>query len=320
MNSDKNNKKKGIVGTISIVVILLIAFIFGGTDSVKDILEQLSSNQDTVSNINENPNVKNQLKVHFIDVGQGDSVLIQNQNSAILIDGGTRESEDRLISYLNSQQIKTFDYVVATHPHEDHIGGLDRVIKDFDVKNIWMPKKSASTKVFKDLATEIKNKGLKAVQPNVGESIKVADITITPLAPVKSSYDETNDWSIVLKVKYKDNSFLFTGDAESTSESDIIEAGLDLKSDILKLGHHGSSTSTSKNFLDKVNPKYAVISLGAGNSYGHPHIETLNALKSKNIPVYRTDKNGAIVATSDGNKIVFEVQKGNKNGYTDAKK
>lgn len=318
---NKGNTFKKIISLIIALALVVFCLVVGDTDSIEQLLNGLIGDKSTsVDTNNNNPSIGDMLKVHYIDVGQGDSILIQNKNLNMLVDGGTRESAEKLLSYLKSNNISTLDYVVATHPHEDHIGSLDDVINNFDIKNVWMPKKSASTKVFSDLAQAISNKGLKAEQPEVGSSVKLADANITVLAPVKDDYTDTNDWSIGLKVEYKNNSFILTGDAESTSESNILETNLNLKADVLKAGHHGSSTSTSEQFLAKVNPTYAVISLGEGNSYGHPHTETLQKFKDNNIIVYRTDRNGTIVANSDGNKITFDVERGSKDGYTDTNK
>jgi len=318
---NKGNTFKKIISLIIALALVVFCLVVGDTDSIEQLLNGLIGDKSTsVDTNNNNPSIGDMLKVHYIDVGQGDSILIQNKNLNMLVDGGTRESAEKLLSYLKSNNISTLDYVVATHPHEDHIGSLDDVINNFDIKNVWMPKKSASTKVFSDLAQAISNKGLKAEQPEVGSSIKLADANITVLAPVRDDYTDTNDWSIGLKVEYKNNSFILTGDAESTSESNILETNLNLKADVLKAGHHGSSTSTSEQFLANVNPTYAVISLGEGNSYGHPHTETLQKFKDNNIIVYRTDRNGTIVANSDGNKITFDVERGSKDGYTDTNK
>lgn len=322
MKKPENNNLKKIISLVVAVVLVVVCFVVGDMDSVQQLLNELIGTRTTSVDVldNNNPSIGDMLKIHYIDVGQGDSILLQNKNVNMLIDGGTRESAKKLVPYLESQNISTLDYVVATHPHEDHIGGLDDVINNFDIGHVLMPKKTASTKVFSDLAQAIKNKELKAEQPEVGSLIKLSDMNITVLGPVRDDYSETNDYSIALKVNYKDNNFVFTGDAENTAEEDILNTNLELKADILKAGHHGSSTSTSKEFLNKVNPTYAVISLGEGNSYGHPHIETLREFKNNNITVYRTDRNGTIIANCDGKKITFDVEKGSKSGYTDTNK
>lgn len=318
MKQKKSNNNKLV--SIIVAVFLFIAFIIGGPDLVDKILNSVSTSEVVTIADNNNPKLSNELRVHYIDVGQGDSILIQNENAAILIDGGTRQSANELVKYIKSQGVNTLNYVIATHPHEDHIGGLDDAINNFEVEHVMMPKKSASTKVFSDLASAIKSKNLKAEAPEVGKSIKLADMKLTTLAPINDNYEEVNDFSIVLKLDYKNTSFLFTGDSEKIAEADILSTNANLKSDVLKVGHHGSSTSTSELFLNKVNPKYAILSLGKDNTYGHPHKETLEALNKNNSIVYRTDRNGTITAISNGNNISFQVQKGYENGYTDTDK
>ncbi len=319
------NKKnlKVLLSSISVVIILVLAFVFGGMDLVNELFNQDEYiYEDYIIDNSENGNIiiNDMLKIHYIDVGQGDSILLQNEDKTILIDGGTRASKDKLLNYLTENGIETLNYVIATHPHEDHIGSLDDAINNFNVEHVLMPKKSASTKVFSDLVEAIKNKGLKAEQLEVGTEINLADMKITILAPVKDDYKETNDVSVGIKVDYKDNSFIFTGDVEEVAEKDIIDTGLNLKANVFKANHHASTTSNSKEFIEKVNPTYAIIQVGEGNSYGHPHTEILELFQQNNITVYRTDRNGNIVLTTDGKTIDFEVEKGSKTGYTDTNK
>lgn len=254
--------------------------------------------------------VSGNLKVHYINVGQGDSELIQQGDKNMLIDTGTNASTDTLISYLQSQNIKKIDYLVLTHPHEDHIGGADAVINKFDIGTIYMPKVTTTTKTFEDIITAMKNKNLKATAPNPGDTFKLGEANCEILGPINSNKEDLNTYSIVMKVTFGSNKFMFTGDAQASNEEDMINKGYDLSADVLKVGHHGSHTSTSENFLNKVNPKYAVISCGKNNDYGHPHKETMERLQSKNIPVYRTDESGTIVCTSDGNNITFSCKPG----------
>lgn len=243
-------------------------------------------------------------------MGQGDSELIQSNGKNMLIDTGTNESTSSLISYLKSQNISKVDYLVLTHPHEDHIGGADAVIKDFNVEKVYMPKIITTTKTFKDVTTAMQNKGLKPSVPTVGEEFKVGDASCKILSPINVNKEDLNTYSIVLKVTFGSNKFLFTGDAQASNEEDMINKNFDLSADVLKVGHHGSHTSTSQAFLDKVNPKFAVISCGKNNDYGHPHSETIDKLKVKNIPLYRTDESGTIVCTSDGKSISFSCNPG----------
>lgn len=249
----------------------------------------------------------NELKVHFIDVGQGDSILIQFKDKNLLIDAGPRSSSDDLLKYLKGLNLSKLYYVVATHPHEDHIGGMPGIINNFEIGEFYAPKKQASTKIFQTMVEDLKKKKHKINVAKAGVSLDMgSDISIDMIAPNSSDYENVNNYSAVIKVTYKDTSFLFTGDAEKLSEKEILQKKYDIKADVLKLGHHGSSTSSSKEFLDKVNPKITVASLGKDNDYGHPHKEIIKAMKDRNITFYRTDELGTIVLKSDGKNITKE--------------
>lgn len=243
------------------------------------------------------------LTVSYIDVGQGDAALVQCDGHNMLVDAGTNASTERLLSYLDGIGATSYDLVVGTHPHEDHIGGLDKVVEQFDVANVWMPRVQADTRTFEDVLLAIKAKGLRITSPAPRDTFELGGATVTALAPIGSSYAETNDYSIVLRIDYGGTSFLFTGDAEETSENEMLAAGAHLKADVLKVGHHGSRSSTTDMFLDTTDPGYAVISCGADNSYGHPHAETLQKLDAKGIRILRTDKLGTITIRSDGKDV-----------------
>ncbi|PJI10287.1 MULTISPECIES: ComEC/Rec2 family competence protein [Clostridium] len=263
--------------------------------------------------------VAGSLKVRYIDVGQGDSELIQSNGQNMLIDTGTNESKTSLVNYLKSQNVKRIDYLVLTHPHEDHIGGADAVIKDFDIGTIYMPDVATNTRTFKDVLSEMKNKGLKANKPEPGTNFKVGDARCDIYGPVNTNKEDLNTYSIVIKLTFGKTKFMFTGDSQNSNEAAMIAKGYDLSADVLKVGHHGSRTSTSDEFLNKVNPKYAVISCGKNNDYGHPHTETMQRLQNKGIKLYRTDEEGTVVCTSDGNSISFgcnpgDYASGQKNG------
>ncbi|MEK4853915.1 MBL fold metallo-hydrolase [Paenibacillus sp. FSL H7-0756] len=250
------------------------------------------------------------LQVYFLDVGQGDSTLIRTPaNQYILIDGGNNDQGKNVVKYLNALGVKTLDAMVATHPDADHIGGLDDVLKAVDVKSVYAPKVSHTTQTYKDFLTAVKNEGRTIKAVSKGVKIPLSGVDATFLGPVNSYGDDLNNWSAVLKVSYRSKSFLFTGDAEKASENDMLADGKSLKADVLKVGHHGSSSSTSKPFLDAVKPSYAVISVGK-NNYGHPTSGVLSRLKSANASVLRTDQKGTITAISDGNKITFTTTKG----------
>ena len=254
--------------------------------------------------------LQGKLLVHFLDVGQADCILIQEPGGkAMLIDAGNNADSEFVIDYLEKRQIEKLEYVIGTHPHEDHIGSLDSVIYAFDIGKVFMPKKTNTTKTFEDVLQAISDKGLQITAPEVGDTYRLGEAYWTILAPNKD-YKEINNSSIVIRLVYGETSFMFTGDAEELSELDILDNSIpfidDLKSDVLKVGHHGSSTSTSDPFLEAVSPEYAVISVGKDNSYGHPHKEILEKLSKEGIEVLRTDERGSIIASSDGKTIVFD--------------
>lgn len=245
--------------------------------------------------------VSDVLKVHFLDVGQADSILIQSGTTTVLIDGGNNEDGPIIVNYLKKQGVTELAAIVATHPHEDHIGGLDTVIKSFTVKSVYMPNATSTSRTFEDFIAAVTSSGAKRIQAKVGVVLDVSGLSGIFLGPV-SNYDDANNNSAVLKLTFSNTSFLFTGDAELESENDMVVNG-NLKSTVLKVGHHGSSTATSPSFLKVVSPSYAVISCGENNTYGHPHAETLDKLTSAGVSIYRTDISGTIVMTSDGNTI-----------------
>ncbi|MCQ4923371.1 MBL fold metallo-hydrolase [Tissierella carlieri] len=246
------------------------------------------------------------LEVHFIDVGQADSILIKKGNESMLIDAGNNADGDLVVNYLQKQNINKLKYVIGTHPHEDHIGGLDDVIDNFEIEKVIMPNAIATTKTFEDVLDSISKKSLSITKPKVGNSYDLNGAEFIILAPNGENYSSLNDYSVVVKLINGNNSFLFTGDAEELSEKEILTNNKRLlKSDVLKVGHHGSVTSTSQDFLDAVDPSAAVISSETGNSYGHPHKEILERLTKKGVDMYRTDSQGTIIMESDGKTINF---------------
>lgn len=247
-----------------------------------------------------------ELEVHFIDVGQGDATLLLQGKYAMLIDGGDNLKGWQVVDYLKYLGIDHLDYVIGTHPDADHIGGLDTVLENISCDLVMMPEIERDTASYEGLAEVIKEQGLESISPKPGETYELGTVIFTILAP-NESYENVNDNSIALRMVHGGNSFLFTGDAESEAEGDMLKSGRLLSADVYKAAHHGSSGANSELFLMAVNPTYAIISCGENNEYGHPHSEVLNQLRMMGVDVYRTDEQGTIVAVSDGNEITFNM-------------
>ena len=248
------------------------------------------------------------LRVNYIDVGQGDSIFIQLPNKeTMLIDAGEAYEVDNVINYLNNLGITKIDYAVGTHPHTDHIGGLEEVINTFDIGSIYVPRANSTSKTYEDLLTTISNKGLKIKTAKSGVVVLDDDnLKLEFIAPNSDSYSELNNYSAVLKLTYLDNTFLFMGDAETLSEDEIT---YDVDADVIKVGHHGSDSSSSLEFVKKVSPEYAIIMVGEGNSYNHPYQSIIDRYENVGAKVLRTDLDGNIVCDSDGVDVTCKGDK-----------
>ena len=247
--------------------------------------------------------------VHFIDVGQADSILILSNGKSMLIDGGNVADSSLVYSYLRSHGVSHLDYVVCTHAHEDHVGGLSGALSYASVGKVYSPVTTYSSKAFQNFVKKVEARGTSLTVPTPRESFMLGDASVKILGPLKA-YDDPNDTSIVLRVTYGTLSFLFTGDMETKAEADLLDAGVDLRATVLKVGHHGSSTSSSYRFLKAVAPRYGVISVGVDNDYGHPHEEILSRYRDADVTLYRTDLQGDIICKSeDGKTLSFTVKK-----------
>lgn len=248
-----------------------------------------------------------ELKVYYIDVGQGDSILIDLGETEVLIDGGGKSPG--VVAYLNEYVDGAIEVMVATHPHADHIGGLIAVLDSFIVEEIWLNGDTSNSKTYQEFMSRVNTEGASINEALRGQSIEVGNLSFFILHPIKPLVDDTNNNSIVLRLSYGSVDFLFTGDAKKEAENSMLEAGLTVQADILKVGHHCSRTSSSAHFIEAVKPEIAIYMAGEGNRYGHPHQETINVLTEYGAKVYGTDVNGNIIITTDGEVFSLETEK-----------
>lgn len=242
------------------------------------------------------------LKIYVFNVGQADCIFVMNGNETMLIDAGNNSDGKLIVEQLQEMNITKIDYLVGTHTHEDHIGGIDNVINNFEIEKFYMPKKSTNTKTYEDVLNAVQNSNLKITAPQIGDTFYLGGAKCEVMN-VDNEAEDLNETSIVIELTYGDKKFLFTGDTETTKEKERDWNDID----VLKVAHHGSSTSTSAEFLNQAKPEFAIISCGINNDYGHPHKEVISRLKG--IETYRTDKDGTILVTCDGENI--EIQKVN---------
>ena len=297
----KRNIKRNF---FEILIILLAFLIINNQDKIKNLFNQ-NNNQNQNDYINMNNDL---LKVHYLDVGQGDSIFIElPNNETMLIDAAESYQSENIINYLKNLNYQKIDYVIGTHPHTDHIGGLKDIINTFEIGKIYMPKVVSTTKTYESLLMAIKDKNLKINTAKAGTSIIDTDaLKINILAPNNSTYTELNNYSVVTKITYGTTKFLFMGDAEKLSENEIKE---NVTADVIKIGHHGSNTSSSIDFIKKVNAKYGIISVGLNNKYNLPKEETITNWENSGTKIYLTSINGTIRAISDGTNIKIESEK-----------
>ena len=255
-----------------------------------------------------------QAKVYIIDVGQGESILITTEEKSMLIDAGENNMGDDVLTFLDTLGLDKIDYAIATHPHSDHIGGLDTVMQEIPVGEVFfgpIPDKIVpTTKTFEDVLDVIEEKDIPLSTTTPGQTIDLGSgAVVTILGPVTEDIEDLNNTSVVCRLDFGETSFLFNGDQETPMEELLLQSGADLDCDMMTMGHHGSSTSSSQEYLDAVSPEYASISCGRGNKYGHPHEETVEKLEEMGVEYYRTDLSGNITFTSDGENISVRTEK-----------
>lgn len=309
----KGKRKTKIIGSLIAVIIVVLAGLLGiNNEQISKLANEIGLgnliNSESTEAINQNniTPVNGELQVYYIDVGQADSILIINKEDAMLIDAGNNEDGEDVVNFIKDKGITKLDYVVGTHPHEDHIGGLDDVIdSNIEIENVLMPKIETTTKTFEDVVNAISNKGLTVKAPNKGDTFTLGDSNLEVMTDSILDEDNLNLSSITLRLQYGNNSFLFMGDSEKENEKTITWP----KTDVLKVGHHGSDTSSSEEFLNEVKPSISIIMAGKDNSYGLPKEEIVERLENVGSKVYRTDENGTIEVTSDGNNINVTTKK-----------
>ena len=251
-----------------------------------------------------------ELVIHFIDVDQADGMLLIVGDTTVMIDGGNTPTSQDVLEYLKRFGVDQIDLMVNTHPHGDHLGGLPTVLNNIPTDKIWCADSTYDTYLYKSFTQLVAQKNFNISHPEPGTVFAENGLTITVLGPVNSAdtYTDLNDTSLVLMVQYGQRKFLFTGDMEAFAEKQLVDAGMSLKADVLKVGHHGSYSSTSQIFLDKVDPEYGVISCGRNNEYGHPHDAPMSRLNKAEVELYRTDLMGSVVLGTDGDTIAFFLE------------
>ena len=308
--STKRQNRKIIGLILALVVIVLIAI--GANPNVINTISEIAGLNITVNEKQTQNSTENQignqntqvpagenLVVDYIDVGQADSILITTQDEAMLIDAGNNEDGEDVVEFIKSKGITKLNYVIGTHPHEDHIGGMDDVIKNFDIGTIYMPTITTNTKTYEDVITEIENKNLQISESKKGDTFLLGNANCEFMTDSILDKNNLKLSSIITRITFGNTSFLFMGDAETENE----ETRKWTKTDVLKVGHHGSDTSSSEEFLKQISPKIAVISVGKDNDYGHPSDETIKKLQNLGATIYRTDELGTIELVSNGNNI-----------------
>ena len=298
--------KKQLTKALLVLIILVSGYFYTTYFDNKNITKDVTTNvKQTINESSSN------LKIYFVDVGQADCILINDNNEYGLIDAGNNEDGEKIVKYFKDLGITKFKYVFGTHAHEDHIGGMDNIIENFQIEHFYMPDTITTTRTFEEVLDALEEKNIAFETPEEDENLTFSDTDFKVLHVGKDKRD-LNDTSIVLKLTYKNTSYLFMGDATSSVEKDILDK--DVKSDVLKVGHHGSQYSSTISFLKKVSPKYAIIEVGKNNSYNHPKEVTLKKLEDLGTKIYRTDEDGTIILTSDGENMSFETVKTDTNG------
>ena len=318
MSNDKSGRTK-LVSILAVAVILILATVFGmevpdfisSTETQIEVTEQVTSGGEATEQIIDQ--VEGNLILTMINVGQADSFLFVQGDKIALVDCGTRSTGKDVVEYLKNQGITKIDYVFGTHPHDDHMGGMYDVITNFEIGKIILPKikpQEVTTNWYLKLMKEITTGNYTLEYVELGTMYALGDATMQVIGPIVEPKDNLNNYSTVLKVSFGKMDIIMTGDAEKEVEAAILQTNEDLEAEILKVGHHGSDTSSSQAFLEAINPDYALISAKVGNKYNHPTKETMENLRNQNIKVYRTDECGTVIATITSENVTFNTEPG----------
>ncbi len=308
---------RNIIKLIILIIILIGAYYYEdiekiikdyNQDNVSNVINPKDNNQNNISNI---VSSTDNLEIYYLDVGNADSILIRYHNNNVLIDAGNNEDGEKLVNYFKSLGVENFKYVIGTHSHEDHIGGMDNIINSFNIEHFYMPSTITTTKTFEDVIDSLTKKNIKFETPKIDYKFNIEDIEFKVLY-IGDNKEDLNKTSIILKMTHKETSYLFTGDATSETEKEILNK--DIKSTVLKVAHHGSQYSSTAKFLNEVKPKYAIIEVGKNNDYGHPKKVVLQKLEKIGAEIYRTDQDGTIHLISDGKNIKIEKINTDTNG------
>lgn len=320
MPNDKIDRKKLIIVLLAMLLLIGILYLCG-FNFFEYIMHpeeyyqstQSSQSSESINVVDAHDYPKGEMHLTMIDVGQGDSFLFIQNGYTALFDCGTRSTGKDVVKYLKEHGITKLDYVIGTHPHDDHMGGMYDVITSFEIDTIIMPKVKNNTITsdwYLKLMNEIKTGGYKVIYPTVGDEFSLGDANMKVIGPFEEPTDNINNYSIVVKISFGEMDVLMTGDAETSVEKEILDSGENIDAEILKVGHHGSDTSTSTEFLDAVDPDYALISAKVGNKYNHPTDSTMKKFKKRKTPVYRTDESGTVEAVITSDNVEFDCEPG----------
>lgn len=299
MSKKKTLKRQDIKYYLIAIAIVLLINLFSG--------EEGDTTDPNKQNIDNSYVKEDTMQVHFLDVEQGLSIVVQLGDEVLIYDGGDRDTSSFVVSYIEDLGITEIDYMISSHYDSDHLAGLIGCLKSYDVKNVIGSNYEHNSKLYTSFMDAVKDEGLKMQHPEVGTKYAFGDAEITILAP-KEITDDSNANSVAIKLSYGSSDFIFTGDADYGSEREMVASGIRLDCEVLSLAHHGSSTGNSSLFLEKTTPEFAVISCGKNNGYGHPHVEVVELLEAMEIDVFRSDVQGTVIASTDGVNITWSEE------------